>query len=152
MTTADSTRGIPGSTGSTGSTAPTVHTIPATRASRAQAGQSDLDGKIEVSARAIATIAARAATACPGVAGLAPRHGGLGPLERLAVARAAHGVEARFVNDHVVVEVWVTLERGVRVIEVAHAIMICVKYAVEEALGLRVAQVNVNVQALASPR
>ena len=114
-------------------------------------GRGGLEGKIEVSPRAIATIAARAAAECYGVAGLAPRHAGLRPVERLAPEHAARGVEIRFVNDHVVVEVWVVLARGVRVIEVAHTIMVGVKYAVEEALGLRVAQVNVNVQALASP-
>lgn len=150
MTTLDST--------ATPQTALTASSTPAPVAARAAVARASaglegrLEGKIEVSSRAIATIAARAATQCPGVAGLAPRHAGLRPVERLAPARAARGVETRFVDDHVVIEVWVTLERGVRVIEVAHAIMIGVQYAVEEALGLRVAQVNVNVQALASPR
>lgn len=110
-----------------------------------------MEGKIEVSARAIATIAARAAATSYGVAGLAPRYAGLRPVARLAPEHAARGVETRFVDDHVVVEVWVILARGVRVIEVAHMVMVSVKYAVEEALGLRVAQVNINVQALSSP-
>ena len=118
---------------------------------RAGGARGGLDGKIEVSSRAIATIAARAATECYGVTGLAPRHSGLRPVERLAAAHAARGVETRFVSDHLVVEIWVVLARGVRVIEVAHTIMFGVQYAIEEALGLRVAQVNVNVQALSGP-
>jgi uncharacterized alkaline shock family protein YloU len=122
----------------------------ARRADDARAGATSggVEGKIEVSARAIATIAARAASDCYGVVGLAPRHSGLRPVERLAPARAARGVEARFVDDHIIIEVWVILESGLRVIEVAHNIMVGVKYAVEEALGLRVARVNVNIQAL----
>lgn len=112
---------------------------------RAPAGA---EGTFAVSARAIAAIAARAAADCYGVVGLAPRHSGLRPVERLSPERAARGVDARFVDDRIVVEVWVILESGVRVIEVAHNIMVGVGYAVEEALGLRVARVNVNIQAL----
>ena len=99
-------------------------------------------------ALAAAAIAARAAADCYGVAGLAPRHSGLGPIEPLAPERAARGVEARIVDGRLVVDVWVILESGVRVIEVAHNIMVGVAYAVEEALGLCVARVNVNIQAL----
>jgi uncharacterized alkaline shock family protein YloU len=114
----------------------------------ARAGMAGMEGKIEVSTRAIAAIAARAAAECYGVVGLAPRHTGLGPVECLAPERAARGVEARFVDGQFIVEVWVILENGVRVIEVAHNIMVGVTYAVEEALGLRVGRVNVNIQAL----
>lgn len=111
-----------------------------------------VEGKIEVPARAIAAIAARAVSECYGVVGLAPRHTGLRPVERLTPERAARGIDTRFVDGSIIVEVWVILECGLRVIEVAHTIMVGVKYALEEALGLRVARVNVNIQALgASP-
>ena len=107
-----------------------------------------VEGKIAVSTRVIAAIAAHAAADCYGVVGLAPRQSGLRPVERLTPERAARGVEARLVDGQIVVEMWVILESGSRVIEVAHNIMVCVKYAVEEALGLPVARVNVNIQAL----
>ena len=118
---------------------------------RASAGAAcaGVEGKIEVSTRAaIAAIAACAVSECYGVVGLAPRHTGLRPVERLAPARAARGVETRLVDGKIVVEVWVILESGSRVIEVAHTIMVGVRYAIEEALGLCVARVNVNIQAL----
>lgn len=105
-------------------------------------------GKVEVSAQAIATIAAQATTECYGVYGLASRQPRLGDVQRLAPEARTRGVEVRFVDDHVVIDVWVILEHSLRVIEVAHNIMVIVKYAVEQALGLQVAQVNVNVQAL----
>ncbi|HZC05415.1 MAG TPA: Asp23/Gls24 family envelope stress response protein [Ktedonobacterales bacterium] len=113
------------------------------------APQTGREGKVEVSARAIATIAARAAVECYGVVGIAPRHARLGGVaQRLAPEVSARGVEVRFVDDHVVIDVWVILEHSLRVVEVAHNIMVIVKYEVEQALGLHVAQVNVNVQAL----
>jgi uncharacterized alkaline shock family protein YloU len=105
-------------------------------------------GKVEVSAHAIAAIAAQATTECYGVYGLASRRLRLGEVQRLAADARTRGVDVRFVDDHVVIDVWVILEHSLRVIEVAHNIMVIVKYAVEQALGLQVAQVNVNVQAL----
>jgi uncharacterized alkaline shock family protein YloU len=106
------------------------------------------DGKVEVAAQAIATIAAQAATECYGVAGIASRHPRLGALQRLAPTDYARGVEVRFVDDHVVIDLWLILEHSLRVVEVAHNVMVIVKYAVEQALGLHVVEVNINVQAL----
>jgi len=115
-------------------------------AQTAQAAQRD--GKVEVSAQAIATIAAQAATECYGVAGIASRHPRLGAVQRLAPADYARGVEVRFAEDHVVIDLWLILEHSLRVVEVAHNVMVIVKYAVEQALGLHVVEVNINVQAL----
>ncbi len=106
------------------------------------------DGKVEVSAHAIASIAAQAATECYGVAGIASRHPRLGATQRLAPTEYARGVEVRFVDDHVVIDLWLILEHSLRVVEVAHNVMVIVKYAVEQALGLHVVEVNINVQAL----
>lgn len=125
---------------------------PSTRPEQADArviADAQRQGKVEVSAHAIATIAARAAVECYGVVGIAPRHPRLGAaVQRLEPEESARGVEVRFVDDHVVIDVWVILEHSLRVVEVAHNIMVIVKYAVELALGLHVARVNVNVQAL----
>lgn len=114
----------------------------------ASAAGAQRDGKVEVSAHAIATIAAQAATECYGVAGIASRRPRLGAVQRLAPADYARGVEVRFVEDHVVIDLWLILEHSLRVVEVAHNVMVIVKYAVEQALGLHVVEVNVNVQAL----
>jgi uncharacterized alkaline shock family protein YloU len=105
-------------------------------------------GKVEVSAQAIASIAAQATTGCYGVVGLASRRPRLGAVLRLSPDESSRGVDVRFVADHVEIDVWVILEHSLRVVEVAHSIMVIVKYAVEQALGVRVVQVNVNVQAL----
>ena len=105
-------------------------------------------GKVEVSAHAIASIAAQAAAECYGVVGLTARRQGLGAVQRLAPAEIARGVDVRFVADTVTIDLWVILEHRLRVVEVAHNVMVIVKYAVEQALGLHVAQVNVTIQAL----
>jgi uncharacterized alkaline shock family protein YloU len=105
-------------------------------------------GKVEVSAHAIAMIAAQAAADCYGVAGLTAHRQRLGGVQRLAPDAIARGVDVRFIADHVTIDLWLILEHRLRVVEVAHNVMVIVKYAVEQALGLPVAHVNVNVQAL----
>jgi len=106
-------------------------------------------GKIEVSARAIATVAGRAVAECYGVVGVAAKTPSpLGIVEQVAPEHYGRGVNVRFVDDHIAIDVYVVLEYGLRIVEVAHNIMISVKFAVEQALGVRVVQVNVNVQGL----
>ncbi len=105
-------------------------------------------GKIEVSAQAIATVAGRAVTECYGVVGVAARHPRFGALELLPPAHYHRGVEVRFTNDHVAIELYVVLEYGLRISEIARNLIKDVKYAVEQTLGLPVVEVGVNVQGL----
>lgn len=128
----------------------------------------DHPGKIEVSTHAIASIAGRAVAECYGVVGIAVRRPWLSPWlgERLAALldpwlgflpgavelaapdQYARGVDVRFVDDHIAIDVNVVVEHGLRITEIAHNIMATVKFAVEQSLGVRVVRVNVNVQAL----
>jgi uncharacterized alkaline shock family protein YloU len=105
-------------------------------------------GKIEVSPRAIATVAGRTVAECYGVVGIAARHPRLGTVELLTPEHYSRGVEVRFANDHITIDLYVVLEHGLRITEIAHNIMANVKFAVERTLGLRVVRINVNVQAL----
>ena len=57
-------------------------------------------------------------------------------------------MQARLVNDQLIIEVYVALEYGLRVSEIAHNVMSSVKFSIEKMLGIPVAQVNVNVQGL----
>jgi uncharacterized alkaline shock family protein YloU len=106
------------------------------------------NGKIEVSSRAIATIAGRAVAQCYGVVGIAARHPRFATVETLPPEQYGRGVEVRFVEDHVIIDLYVVLEHGLRISEIAHNIMSNVKFAVERTLGLPVVRINVNVQAL----
>jgi uncharacterized alkaline shock family protein YloU len=105
-------------------------------------------GKIEVLPNAIHTIAQQATSECYGVVGItAPRlHNGQAVL--LDPEQSNQGVQVRFVNDQIIVEVYVALEYGLRISEIAHNIMSSVKFSIEKMLGVPVAQVNVNVQGL----
>jgi uncharacterized alkaline shock family protein YloU len=108
--------------------------------------QSAAEGKIEVSPRAIAHLASRAAQRSYGVVGLAQRHARPGWAELLRREEAHKGVEVAFTEGRVVIELYLVIEYGTRISEVARNIMSNVKFTVESALGVPVVQVNVNVQ------
>jgi uncharacterized alkaline shock family protein YloU len=101
-------------------------------------------GKIEVLPNAVHSIAVRAITECYGVVGItAPRlHNGRAVL--LPPEQGNQGVQVRVVNGQIIIEVYVALEYGLRISEIAHNIMSSVKFSVEKMLGSTVSQVNVN--------
>jgi uncharacterized alkaline shock family protein YloU len=106
-------------------------------------------GKIEVTTRAVASIAARAVLECYGVVGMASKTLRDGLAILLQKDNPHRGIEVRFVDrDNIVVDLFVIIEYGMRISEVAHSIMSSVKFSVERSLELPVVQVNVNVQGI----
>ena len=105
-------------------------------------------GKIEVSAQAIAALAGHAVIRCYGVVGITTPRPRFGALTLLSPEHYGRGIAVRFIHDHVAIDLYVVLEHGLRISEIAHNIIKDVKYEVEQALGLPVVEVNVNVQAL----
>lgn len=105
-------------------------------------------GRIEISPQAIATIAGDAVLHCYGVVGMASKNlmGGIADL--LQPDRWGRGVEVRVHEGQIVVDLYVVVQYGTRISEVAHGVMNGVKYALEQALGIPVAEVNVHVQGL----
>jgi len=71
------------------------------------------------------------------------------PAEVVTIYPEWRGYEFILVNDQIVVEVYVALEYGLRMSEIAHNIMSSVKFSIEKMLGVPVLQVNVNIQGLA---
>jgi uncharacterized alkaline shock family protein YloU len=106
-------------------------------------------GKIEISPTAISSIASQAILECYGVVGMAPRTL-RNELADVLLPRDSHkkGVEVKFVEEQIVIDLYVIIEYGVRVSEVANNIMESVKFNVEKALGVPVSEVNVHVQGL----
>ena len=96
------------------------------------------------------TDAVQAISECYGVVGItAPRlHNGRAVF--LPPGQLNHGVQVRVVDDQIILEVYVALEYGLRISEIAHNIMSSVKFSIEKMLGVPVAQVNVNVQGLSN--
>jgi uncharacterized alkaline shock family protein YloU len=58
------------------------------------------------------------------------------------------GVEVKLVDDQIIIDLYVIIEHGTRVSEVARNIVQSVKYNVAKALGVPVTQLNVHVQGL----
>ena len=108
-------------------------------------------GRIEISPHAIATIAGDAVLKCYGVVGMSSKNviGGLADL--LQRERWSKGVDVRVRDGNVIVDLYVIIQYGTRISEVAHGVMSGVKYALEQALGLPIAEVNVHVQGLRLP-
>jgi uncharacterized alkaline shock family protein YloU len=105
-------------------------------------------GRVEISPGAIATIAANALESSYGVVGLAARRLRNGKAEMLRPEQVREGIEVRMDGEKIVIELYVILQYGLRISEVAHNIMRDVKYLVQNRLGMPVEQVNVNVQGL----
>jgi uncharacterized alkaline shock family protein YloU len=104
-------------------------------------------GKIEVSARAVATLAAQAVSECYGVVGMASKTLRDGLAVILQWETPHRGIEVHFIDqDKIVIDLFVVVEYGVRISEVAHSIMSSVKFAVERSVELPVVEVNVNIQ------
>jgi uncharacterized alkaline shock family protein YloU len=104
-------------------------------------------GQIEVSLTAIANIASQAVSSTYGVVGIAPKN--LAKEVAYAFQRdARHGVDVRIKDEQIIIDVHVIVEYGTRIASVAKSIMNVVKFNVERALGVSVAQVNVHVEGL----
>lgn len=108
-------------------------------------------GRIEVSPQAIAAIAGDAVLHCYGVVGMASKNliGGLADL--LQPERWGRGVDVQVRNGQIRVDLYVIVQYGTRISEVAQSVMETVKYALEKSLGAPIAEVNVHVQGLHVP-
>lgn len=105
-------------------------------------------GRIEVSPRVVASIVAHAANESYGIVGMAARGLRDGIAERLNRENAHRGVQVQVLPGGIVIELYVIVEYGTRISEVAHNLMSAVRYHVEKTLGLPVLAVNVNVQGI----
>lgn len=104
-------------------------------------------GRVEVSPAAIASIANEAVLTCYGVVGTAAKNLATGVVNVISSARK-RGIEVRIEKDRIIIDVYVIVEYGTRIVAVARSVMNVVKFSVERALGVPVAEVNVHVEAL----
>ncbi len=102
-------------------------------------------GKIEIAPTAIASIATWTVLECYGVVGITSRRLRGGFFRRDNYRR---GVEVKIDGGRIIINLYVVIEYGTRISEVAHNIMSNVKFSVEKVLGTPVAEVNVHVQGL----
>jgi len=117
-------------------------------AEAAPAPEPGVAGRVEVTPSAVAALAASAVGEVYGVVGLASRNSRPALAELLHKDEGSKGVEVSFNGDRVVIDLYVILEYGTRIITVAENIMSSVKFAVEQALDPTTVEVNVNVQGI----
>ena len=103
-------------------------------------------GRIEVFPSAVGAIAAHASLGCYGIAGMAARGLRDGFAELLRRENADRGVEVVEIEGGLEIDVFVIVQYGIRISEVAHNLQQTVKFEVERAVNVPVVQVNVNVQ------
>ena len=109
-------------------------------------------GSVELSPRVISALAARVSAECYGVAGMAARGLRDGIAELLNRENVERGIELRIEDQGIGVELFIVVEHGVRILEVAHNLMSAVGYSLHHNLGIRVLEVNVNVQGIRPPQ
>ncbi|SHE64865.1 Uncharacterized conserved protein YloU, alkaline shock protein (Asp23) family [Thermoanaerobacter uzonensis DSM 18761] len=102
-------------------------------------------GTIKISEEVVSVIAGLAATEVPGVTGMS---GGVvnGLSEMLGRKNLGKGVKVELGEKEVSIDLYLIVDYGVRIPEVAWNVQENVKNAVENMTGLKVVEVNIHVQ------
>jgi uncharacterized alkaline shock family protein YloU len=106
-------------------------------------------GSIEISPNAIATIASQAVLQSYGVVGMASKNVVDGLAQRLT-RDPRHGVEVVMEDEPgaITINLYIVVEYGTRISQVARSAANSVRFHVERALGMPVGDINVHVQGL----
>jgi len=104
-------------------------------------------GRIEVSPIAIASIANEAVLSCYGVVGTAAKDLATG-IANVLSRDSKRGIVVHTQDGQIIIDVYVIIEYGTRITSVARSVMNVIKFSVERAVGLPVAEVNVHVEGL----
>jgi uncharacterized alkaline shock family protein YloU len=105
-------------------------------------------GRVSIHEGVIATISGVAAMECYGLVGMAPRNIQEGLSDLLRRENFERGVDIQFGEDSISIQLYIVVEYGVKISEVARNVQERVKYAVETMVGLKVDRVNVKVQSV----
>jgi len=105
-------------------------------------------GRIEVAPSAIASLASQVVLECYGVVDMAGKDLASDIIDRLPFDNHRRGVVVHIDNDQIVIDLYVVIEYGTRIITVARNIQSAVKYTIERALQAPVVAVNIHVQDL----
>lgn len=115
--------------------------------SRSTAVKKESNGTITFASEVIATIAGMAAADIPGVAGMS---GGFvdGMADLIGRKNVTKGIRVEVGSEEVAVDVSIIVEYGRPITQVAEQIQSSVKKAIETMTGLKVVEVNVDVQGI----
>lgn len=105
----------------------------------------DASGEIKISEEVVAIIAGIAATEVSGVAGMSGGIAG-GIAEMLGRKNLSKGVKVEVGEKEAAIDLYIIVEYGCRIPDVAWEIQEKVKKAVETMTGLNVVEVNIHIQ------
>jgi uncharacterized alkaline shock family protein YloU len=103
-------------------------------------------GKIVIAEELLATLAGYAAIECYGLVGMSSRKLKDGISELLGRDNLSKGVQIKLDGDELVIDLYIIVSYGTRIPQVAQNVMEKVQYTLEHMTGLKVSQVNVNIQ------
>lgn len=111
-------------------------------------GYSNELGNIHYSEEVLANIVGLSTMECYGVVGMVSKNATEGLWELMRIENLSKGVKIKVNEDKLVVELYVMVEYGTKISEIANNIIQKVRYSVENFTGLKVSSVTVNVQAV----
>jgi len=103
-------------------------------------------GSIIINDEVLATIAGIATMECYGLVGMASKNSTDGIVELLKREHLSKGVKVYTEEDMLFIDLFIVVEFGTKISEVAKNIIGKVKYSVETMTGIKVNKVTVNVQ------
>jgi uncharacterized alkaline shock family protein YloU len=104
-------------------------------------------GDVKIASDVVIVIATMAATEVAGIAGMS---GGLtGEIaEKFGVKSSNKGIKVQIGEDETAIDLFLIVEYGIKVPDVAFEVQQNVKKAVETMAGLKVSQVNIHIQGI----
>lgn len=102
-------------------------------------------GEIEISKEVIAILAGNAAMECYGLVGMASRKMSDGITELFGRENLGKGVEVKIGEDLLEVDLYIIVQYGTKINEVAHNIIDKVDYTLQNTLGISPDTINVIV-------
>jgi uncharacterized alkaline shock family protein YloU len=105
-------------------------------------------GSIHISEEVIAMIAGAAANEAYGIVGMTTKAGKKGLTSILQKENMSKGVEVRFEEEEIYIDLYVIIQFGTKISVVAKNTIDKVKYNVETQTGLKVAKVNLNIEGI----
>jgi len=105
-------------------------------------------GEISVSNNVVAQIAGKVATSCYGVVGMASKSRTDGVIKLLKMENMSRGIKVDVLNNGVVIDLHIIVEYGVNINAICDSIIHNVSYKVEQAIGMSVNKVTVQVESV----
>jgi|LFRM01.1.fsa_nt_gb uncharacterized alkaline shock family protein YloU len=103
-------------------------------------------GQINIADEVIGIIAGKAASECYGLVGMASRRLQDGIAQLLGQENFNRGVEVSIGEDGVNITLYIIVQYGVKISEVAHNVMERVRYTLDSMVGLHINKINIVVQ------